>query len=348
MAGSAYCKGFSSCTQAVATNESGNILTQSVTSMWSDLDTNWTAFGPALTSTNQCFYCYAYTSDGYSNYNAMVVTAQKRYSNGLTVNANFTWSHALGIISTNQSYTLDNAGDPFNLGADYGPQFFDRRFVANVIASYQLPFGKGHKLGQSAIMSRIVGGWTLSPIFSWGTGIPINFATGSYQESGQAFDGDLSASAIPIGNVAASSLGNSQHYGITSNGTVGVNGDVLNGGSGVNMFANPAQVFSEFRPFILGVDGRTGGAGTVTGQSRWNLDLGLTKDTQFTERVGAQIFVQAFNAFNHMKWGDPSMNLLDPADFGVLSGQYGALTLGGSGASANYTRIIQLGLRLHF
>jgi hypothetical protein len=127
-----------------------------------------------------------------------------------------------------------------------------------------------------------------------------------------------------------------------------VNGDVLNGGSGVNMFANPAQVFSEFRPFILGVDGRTGGAGTVTGQSRWNLDLGLTKDTQFTERVGAQIFVQAFNAFNHMKWGDPSMNLLDPADFGVLSGQYGALTLGGSGASANYTRIIQLGLRLHF
>ena len=348
LSGSAYCKGFSSCTQAVATNESGNILTQSVTSMWSDLDTNWTAFGPALTSTTQCFYCYAYTSDGYSNYNAMVVTAQKRYSNGLTLNANFTWSHALGIISTGQSYTLDNAGNPFNLGADYGPQYFDRRYVANVIASYQLPFGKGHRMGQSAIMSRIVGGWTLSPIFSWGTGLPINFATGSYQEQGQAWDGDLSASAIPIGNVAASALGSSAHSGITSNGTVGVNGDVLNGGSGVNMFANPAQVFSEFRPFILGVDTRTGGAGTVTGQSRWNLDLGLTKDTQFTERVGAQIFVQAFNAFNHMKWNDPSMNLLDPADFGVLSGQYGALTLGGSGASANYTRIIQLGLRLHF
>jgi len=348
LAGSAYCKGFSSCTQAVATNESGNILTQSVTSLWSDLDTNWTAFGPALTSTTQCFYCYAYTSNGYSNYNAMVVTAQKRYSNGLTLNGNFTWSHALGIISTNQSYTLDNAGNPFNLGQDYGPQYFDRRYVVNVIASYQLPFGKGHKLGQSAIMSRIVGGWTLSPIFSWGTGLPINFATGSYQESGQAWDGDLSASAIPIGNVASSALGSSQHYGITSNGTVGVNGDVLNGGSGVNMFANPAQVFSEFRPYILGVDGRTGGAGTVTGQSRYNLDLGLTKDTQFTERVGAQIFVQAFNALNHMKWNDPSMNLLDPADFGVLSGQYGALTLGGSGASANYTRIIQLGLRLHF
>ena len=348
LAGSAYCKGFSSCTQAVATNESGNILTQSVTSMWSDLDTNWTAFGPALTSTTQCFYCYAYTSDGYSNYNAMVVTAQKHYSNGLSMNANFTWSHALGIISTGQSYTLDNAGNPFNLGQDYGPQYFDRRYVFNLLASYQLPFGKGHKLGQGALMSRIAGGWTLSPIFSWGTGLPINFATGSYQESGQAWDGDLSASAIPIGNVASSNLGSSPHYGVASNGTVGVNGDVGQGGSGVNMFSNPAAIYGEFRPYILGVDGRTGGAGTVTGQSRWNLDLGLTKDTQFTERVGAQLFVQAFNAFNHMKWNDPSMNLLDPADFGVLSGQYGALTLGGSGASANYTRIIQIGLRIHF
>lgn len=346
--GSNYCQGYANCTTAVATNESGNILTQSVTSLWSDLDTQWTAFAPALTSTTQCFYCYAYTSNGYSNYNAMVVTAQKRYSDGLTLNANFTWSHALGIISTGQSYTLDNAGNPFNLGQDYGPQFFDRRFVFNLLSSYQLPFGKGHKIGQGAIASRILGGWTISPIFSMGSGLPINFATGSYQESGQAWDGDLSASAIPTTSAGASSLSKSAHYGITSNGTVGVNGDSANGGSGVNMFANPAAVFASYRPYILGIDGRTGGAGTVTGQTRWNLDLGLTKDTQFTERVGAQIFVQAFNALNHMQWGDPSMNLLDPADFGVLGGQYGALALGGQGASANFTRIIQIGLRVHF
>ncbi len=345
--GSPYCGG-GSCTAAVANNESGNILTQSVTSLWSDLDTQWTAFGPALTSTNQCFYCYAYTSDGYSNYQAMVVTAQKRYSNGLTLNANFTWSHALGIISTNQSYTLDNAGNPFNLYSDYGPQYFDRRFVFNLLSSYTLPFGKGHRLGQGAFLSRVLGGWTVSPIFSWGTGLPINFGTGSYQEQGQAWDGDLSASAIPVGTTGASSLSNTQHYGVNNTGTIGVNGNSSNGGSGVNLFSNPSQVYNDFRPFILGIDQRTGGAGTVYGQHRWNLDVGLTKDTQFTERVGMQIFVQAFNMLNHMQWGDPSMNLLDQPDFGVLGGQYGALTLGGSGASANYTRIIQLGLRLHF
>ena len=116
----------------------------------------------------------------------------------------------------------------------------------------------------------------------------------------------------------------------------------------INIFSNPAQVYNEFRPFILGIDQRTGGAGTYYGQHRWNLDIGLTKDTQFTERVGAQLFVQAFNVLNHSQYFDPSLSLQNPLNFGVLNGGYGNLTLGGSGASANFNRIIQIGLRVHF
>jgi hypothetical protein len=83
------------------------------------------------------------------------------------------------------------------------------------------------------------------------------------------------------------------------------------------------------------------------------LDLGITKDTRFTERIGAQLFVQAFNLTNHMEWQDNSgdaggYSLQNPANFGVLNGQYNAATLGGAGASANYTRIIQIGLRVSF
>src|SRR5438094_66459 len=101
--GSSYCGGFPSCTAAVAANESGNILTKAVTNIWSDLDTSWN-FGPALASTKQCFFCYSQTSQGFSNYQALVATLQKRYSQGLTLNANFTYSHALGMVSTNQTY----------------------------------------------------------------------------------------------------------------------------------------------------------------------------------------------------------------------------------------------------
>ncbi len=83
---------------------------------------------------------------------------------------------------------------------------------------------------------------------------------------------------------------------------------------------------------------------------RYNLDLGITKDTRFTERIGAQLFVQVFNILNHMRrsWREP----LDPANFGIPEGgnggQYNALTLGGSGAAANYTRIFQVRLRVYF
>ncbi len=65
---------------------------------------------------------------------------------------------------------------------------------------------------------------------------------------------------------------------------------------------------------------------------------------------GVQIYAQAFNVLNHMQWGDPGVNLQDPSNFGVVGGQYGALALGaGAGVSgANYTRIIQVGLRFYF
>jgi hypothetical protein len=357
--GSSYCSGYASCTAAVANKESGNILTQSVTNMWSDLDTQWTAFPPALASTTQCTYCYAYTSDGYSNYQAMVVTLQKRYSAGLTVNANFTYSHALGIVSTGQAQVLDNASNAFNLYSDYGPQFFDRKYTFNLLSSYQLPFGKGKRWGNNAnpVLSRIISGWTVSPIFSAASGLPLQIFTGSYQEQGNAFDGNISATAIPVG-IQASSLSVAARQGVSATGTVGVNGNAANGGAGANLFSNPAAVYAEFRPFLLGIDQRTGGAGILRGMSRYNLDLGVTKDTRFTERIGAQLFVQAFNVMNHMQFADgsepfsTSLNLQNPASFGVLgtgsAPQYNPLTLGGAGASANYTRIIQIGLRVYF
>jgi hypothetical protein len=347
LGGTPYCNGFSSCTAAVVANESGNITTQAVTNLWSDLDTKF-KFGPALTSTTQCFYCYAYTSNGSSNYQAMVATFQKRYAQGLTMQANFTYSHALGILSTNQSYTLDNASNVWNLNSDYGPQFFDRKFVINVLASYQLPFGKGHRLGaNNAVVKRIVGGWTLSPIFTFGTGLPLQIITGSGQEYGQAYDANISDTAIPIsGN--ASSYGNTVQKNVNPTGTIGVNGAYANGGDALNYFTNPSAVYNNFRPFILGEDTRSGGAGILRGPMRWNLDLGLTKDTRITERIGAQLYVQAFNVFNHTMFSNPNLNLQDPGDFGTVTGQYNAITLGGSDASTNYTRIIQIGLRLSF
>jgi hypothetical protein len=347
--GSSYCAGYANCTAAVAAQESSNITTQSVGSLWNDLDSNY-YFGPSTPiDAGQCTeYCYATTSLGYSNYNAMTVSLQKRSSN-LVVNSNFTYGHALGIIGLNQAYTFASVDDPWNNRVDYGPQYFDRKFTLNLVASYTLPFGKGQKFASShEVINRVIGGWIVSPVFSYGTGIPLQVSTGSYQEWGTGISGDTDGcNAVPL---ASMSYNNSPVFGVVSDGNIGVNGDPANGGSGVNMFRNPTAIYNNFRPNLVGIDGSCGGGGTLRGQARWNLDLGVTKDTPITERVGIQFFAQAFNVLNHMEWGDPSMNLQDPADFGVLGGQYNALALGqGGGVSGqNYTRIIQLGIRIRF
>ena len=342
LAGSSYCTGFSSCTAAVAHNESGNILGQYVTSLFSDLDGTFN-FPVTLPSDTQCYYCFASQSNGYSNYNALTVTAQKRYSNGLSLNANFTYGHSLGILEYNQTYTLSNMNNAWDPSIDYGPQFWDRKFTFNLLATYTLPFGKGQRWANSnPVASRVLGGWSVSPIFSFGTGLPLYMITGSYQEWGNAWDGD-SCQAIPIN--PSMSYSTSANFGVSSDGYIGVNGDGL---SNANLFSNPTAVYNNFRPYILGQDGGCGGGGILRGQSRWNLDLGVTKETTITERFKLQLYMQAFNVLNHMQWSDPGVNLQDPNNFGALEGQYGALTLGGFGASANYTRIIQLGVRFAF
>lgn len=345
--GTSYCKGYSTCTAAVAANEGGNITAQNVFTMWSDLDNSFN-FGPALYSTQQAGLLYSNASYGFSNYNAMVITLQKRYSQGLTLNANFTYSHALGTIGINQAYTEATLNDPNNYKVDYGPQYFDHKFVLNLLGSYQLPFGKGKPwLHNNSVLNKFVGGWVLSPILTLASGAPMSVYTGSFQEYGtNPCCSDNGFTAIPI--TPGQSYSNSPTFGINSTSQVAVNGNQGNGGSGGNIFANPTTVFNSFRPGLLGLDSNSGSAGILRGQVRWNVDMGLTKDTMFTERVGAQIFVQAFNVFNHMQFSDPFNSLQDPADFGALEGQFNALTLGGSGASANYTRIIQLGVRVHF
>jgi hypothetical protein len=101
-------------------------------------------------------------SGGNSSYNALWVTANKRFSRGLQFNASYTFSKSIDYNSlTNQGITVQ---DSYNLLGDRGLSDFDarHRFVINLL--YELPF-KG---------SRLVDGWQLSTITQLQSGNPIN------------------------------------------------------------------------------------------------------------------------------------------------------------------------------
>jgi len=277
------------------------------------------------------------TSNGYANYQAGFVTLQKRAGHGLTISGNLTWSHTLDTDGINQEFVEDSPNNIYNLRTDYGPAPWDRRWVMNLVADYRLPFGKGqHFSTGNGIVDRVVGGWTFAPILTWATGVPIETYSGSSscQEYGAGYI-PWCAGAQPM--VDTGTFGHSAHLNVQTDCVVGANNDpACGGGSGGNLFANPTAVYNSYRPTVLGIDTRTNDLGPFYGQHRWNLDFTLAKDTRFTETVGATMYAQFLNAFNHMMYGDPSMDLANPGAFGTLTGQYGA------------PRTIELGLRVYF
>lgn len=355
--GSPYCAGFVNCSDAVLANEgangTGNITNENVYGMFQDIDSGgtcagctWTAFGgrPALPADLQGYNSMiGNTTLGFSNYQAGIIRLEKRTGHGLTLNANLTWSHTLGTVGINQEYTQANPSVPFNLRYDYGAAPFDTRWVFNMLGNYQLPFGQGKWMdSHNGILNRIIGGWQFAPIFQWNSGLVMETYTGSCDEFGQG-NVPFCSGFVPLEGTNLSSISRSPHFNVnTGSSNIGSNGNVSSGGAGVNLFANPAAVYNEFGPVILGVNGRANDLGPLYGQHRWNLDFTIAKDTRINERMGFQFYAQFLNALNHMEFSDPGqygsggLNLQNPQGFGVMSSQF------------NTPRTVELGLRFSF
>ena len=124
-------------------------------------------------------------SIGYGNYNAMFISLKSQAWHDVTMQSNFTWSRALGTGAEVQATSEATAPDPFNLRTAYGLQAFDRPLIYNLFFVYQPHFYKG----QSGFLGHVLGGWTIAPVFTTASGLPITLAT--VNGGGQAFgEGD--------------------------------------------------------------------------------------------------------------------------------------------------------------
>ena len=354
LSGTGYCNGYANCTQAVidregiGSNGTGNLAIANVWSLYSDLDNGGFNFPrsmmntPVNCPTGSEIGCSGQltsgvgmnASVGYGNYNALFITLKSQDWHGVTMQSNFTWSKALGTGAEVQATCEATAPDPFDLRNGYGYQAFDRRFVYNLFFVYQPHWYKG----QSGFLGHILGGWTIAPVFTAGSGLPMTL--GTINGGGQAFgEGDsanffgygVSENAIPLSPMPGQG---SRYFGIT--------GDIGSSGlNGANVFANPAAVYNNIRQPILGLDTHDGGFGVMRGMPYWNVDLSVKKNFKITERFAAEFQVVFTNFFNHDQFGDPSGDYLDtsnPSGFGALSGQL-----------YNYSpRQMEFGLRLNF
>lgn len=343
---SAFCTGSPNCTTALVNAGSSFLGEDDVTDFWSVMETapGYTLPVALYTDNGQstAYGPYANTSLGFSNYQAMVVKFTKHTSHGLTLNSNFTYGHALGTLGLSQTYTLDTPDNVYNLRSDWTPQPWDRKFTFNTLGTYVLPFGEGQRWANThnPVLSRLVSGWSVSPIFSFATGAPNEvFSGGLEMGAGYAENGSSAVQLNPSQRFSndPTTAGEVYTQGSGNPLGVGINGNVANGGDGANIFgANAVSVYNSFRPFVLGIDGAPSPDGNLRDPIVWQLDFGATKDTRITEQVHAQFFLQAQNFLNHDNWGGANLNLQNPNAFGTLSG------------GLTGPRVMQLGLRIAF
>jgi len=116
---------------------------------------------------------------GISNYNALQLSAEKRYSRGMSFLAAYTWSKSLeegagGNSSTGESRL--NIQDPHNLRANYGPSNFDLRHRFTLSTIYELPFGRGRRFmtNPGTLAEDVAGGWQLTSIITAQSGPPFS------------------------------------------------------------------------------------------------------------------------------------------------------------------------------
>jgi hypothetical protein len=247
---------------------------------------------------------------GYSNYHGLQVDFRQREWHGIQFDANYTWSHNLGVASPNQWQSMIQQYTIRNLNMNYGPALNDTRHVAHVMATVDLPLGKGRQwLDRGGIVNGIFGGWTVGSIFTFQTGQPLPTFGGNmtYNDYG---DGGINLNGITA-QTLQSSIG---VYHVNAGSKVDlINPMYLTNGAG----ANAAYITPNTTP------GTFGSSMFLYGPHQTYEDASLSKRIPITERVHFLVQAEFLNIFNHptFGWGNNSgfngRNSVQGSNFGT-------------------------------
>jgi hypothetical protein len=98
-----------------------------------------------------------------NNYHSLQANWNRRFAQGLFLNAAYTWSKAMesGVVTSHVDFRRN-----------YGPASYDRTHIFNLVHIYELPFGKGKPWASTGSAAKLLGGWQLNGLFRATTGLP--------------------------------------------------------------------------------------------------------------------------------------------------------------------------------
>ncbi len=240
------------------------------------------------------------STQGNSYYHSMQATFQRRFSAGLDLLGNYTWSKCRTdardtLNNTVGGYRAQNLPG-FGIQADYGLCDSDVRQIFHFSGGYELPFGRGRRFlsGARGVVNQLAGGWIINWILTLQDGQPFTVSCSVATVSGLGCFALLVPGENPIG-----------------------------GPHNVDQWVNPAAFAN---PPAATAVGQTdfaplGGDPTqVAGPGFHRLDFSLFKDFKTSESTHLEFRCEAFNLTNTPNFALPSSrNFLDTKNFGQIT-----------------------------
>jgi Carboxypeptidase regulatory-like domain len=263
---------------------------------------------------------------GENSYHALLARLEKRFTGGLMVQSSYTWSRF-----REKAAPLDPWDDlESRVGA------VDRPHRITLASVAELPFGPGQKWGNdwNTALASILGGWQFSAKYEWQSGVPLVFTQNTYfdpscgdprdlkSQWGKNASGQLYGVDVPIFDTTCFYTLNGQPF--------------RNAAGQVVTFQAPEIGLgqSNIRTFPTTLP-------HVRFMAHHLMDLGLTKNFRFGDRVRVQARIEALNAENYTLFGFGNLTTTsNNATFGRLSNI--------DSSTVMKPRDIQLGVRLTF
>ena len=239
-----------------------------------------------------------------NRYDSLQTNLTRRFSNGLFLTSSYTWSKTIGITAGNS-----DSGLRFYVPSEFYRNRvladFDRTHSWTTAATYELPFGRGKRFAADGAAAAIFGGWQINPTLALYSGTP--FTVGSSAASLNAPNNTQVADQIRAD--------------VSKFGGVG-----------------PGAPFYDPTAFAAVRDVRFGnmGVNALRGPRRFNMNLGLFRSFDATERFNVQFRAEALNFTNTPALNNPNATVTTPSNFMTITG------------AQQTQRTIRFGLRLAF
>lgn len=261
-------------------------------------------------------------------YHSFQVMLLQRTAHGLSFNINYTYSKNIGDDGTFRSGFDIPAAAISGGGQNWHQDRIERSWsvvsapqLLHAFGVYELPFGKNHIGGNSLLVRTFAGGWTLSSIYTYGSGTPLAVISSVCNSTNFPLQGqcmpDLAPGAINArinGSYGTSSSGTSAcNLGIGPNCTAVSYVDTTKFKNANNVSATSSQIY------LIGNAPRTAPL-TLRGPGNQDLDAALRRSFPLPREFGTFVFeVDCINVWNKVVFSNPA-STFGNSNFGQIGG----------------------------